>query len=84
MSNGPKLLADWIERAKLSKGEAASRIGISRPFMSHILGGHRRPTLPNAVKIEEVTGIPVASWVPLRRGKSGKARKGSVNSPVLA
>lgn len=75
MENGRHLLAAWIERAKLKKGVAATRIGISASEVSHLLSGRRRPTLPLAVTIEEVTGIPAASWVPTARGKSARPRK---------
>jgi plasmid maintenance system antidote protein VapI len=84
MVAGREQLAAWIKRAKVKKGDAAELIGISRSFMSHILGGHRRPTLPNAVKIQEVTGIPVEAWVPTGRGKSARTRKPQQKQPVLA
>lgn len=84
MVEGRKQLADWIKRSKLQKQEAAQLIGISAGFLSHLLGGHRLPTLPSAVNIEEATGIPVASWAPRRRGKAVRAVKPQPNSASLA
>lgn len=84
MFNGRQLLAEWIARARVKKGEAAAQIGISASELSHLLSGRRRPTLPLAVDIEEVTGIPAASWVPTKRGKSGTAKKPPMKSAALA
>lgn len=81
MIEGRFQLLAWLDRAKLQKQQGAKLIGISGPFMSHILNGKRRPTLPIAVKIEATTGIPVAAWVPMTRG--GKLRRVR-REPVVA
>lgn len=84
MVEGRIQLRAWIDRAKLQDQEAAQLIGISRPFMSHILNGHRRPTLPIAVKIEETTGIVVASWVPMTRGGKFRRTQPEPEQPSIA
>jgi transcriptional regulator with XRE-family HTH domain len=73
--------------------EAAVVLEIDRSFLSQLLAGKRLPSLPNAVHIEQVTGVPVAAWVPTAIGKAaadgwtarkkrfgGKAQLGYVKS----
>lgn len=64
MQNGRARLRAWIERTRMTQQEAAKLLRFHEAFLSQILGGHRRPGLKNAVRIERVTGIPVTAWVP--------------------
>lgn len=84
MQHGREQLKHWIERRELQQQEAASLIGISSSFLSHILNGHRLPTLPIAVLIEETAGIRCASWVPKRDGKPSNGVRWNAKTPMLA
>jgi plasmid maintenance system antidote protein VapI len=68
MKEGRFLLREWIDRAGLQDQEAAKLLKIDRSFLSQILHGKRRPTLPNACHFEDTTGVPVRAWVPLTSG----------------
>ncbi len=45
--------------------ELAEAFGISRPHLSLLLAGKKRPSLELAVRIEQMTdgAVPVTSWV---------------------
>lgn len=57
------LLDRWILRARLTQGEAADQIGISRVKMNQYLHGIARPSLEVAIRIEDTTGIAVRAWL---------------------
>lgn len=44
--------------------DLADLIGISRPYLSGLLSGKKRPSLDLALRIEDVTrgAVPAASW----------------------
>lgn len=52
--------------------DLANILGISRPYMSLLVAGKKRPSLELAVRIEQVTGgaVPVVSWVEQQRKSS--------------
>lgn len=77
MQQGREQLGAWRERAKLKHYELAGLLKITKAYMSQVMSGKRRPSLPIAVRIEALTGVPVASWVPTGRGRSKSARKDS-------
>lgn len=62
MQSGRQRLRDWIRRSKLTQREAADVLDITEQFLSQILSGVRTLGLANAIKFEDVTGIPVRSW----------------------
>jgi hypothetical protein len=55
-------LKRWMERSKLNPTEAAGVIGIPLWQFYKIASGARLPGRDNAVKIEQITGIPVRAW----------------------
>jgi len=57
------LLARWIVRGRLTQGEAADLISISRVKLNQYLNGEARPSLETAIRIEDATGIAVRSWL---------------------
>jgi transcriptional regulator with XRE-family HTH domain len=61
--SGRRLLAHWIERMRLTQGEAAEHIGISRVKLNQYLNSEARPSLETAIRIEDATGIPVRAWL---------------------
>lgn len=78
MQSGRERLRDWIDRSKVNQREAAVILGMSDVFLSQILNGVRTPGLDNAVKIEQVTGIAVESWL------LNKVSRDDDNEPVAA
>lgn len=63
MKPGAELLRDWMERTGYGKqADVAELLGMHESFLSMLLSGKRVPKLTNAVKIERLTGIPVAAW----------------------
>ncbi len=57
-------MKDWIRRRSFSQLEAAQYLGWDEASFSKLVNGVRLPGLANAVKIEELTGIPARTWVP--------------------
>lgn len=56
-------LRAWITRSGRTSTEVAAALRISAAQLSHIVMGTRRPSLALAVRLHDVTGIPVAAWV---------------------
>ena len=63
-------LLQWLKRSRLQRQELASRLGISKQYLTNILAGRRRGGLETLVVIEEVTGVPVKSWAETQVGSS--------------
>lgn len=70
MQHGRDLLKAWIDRMKMNQREAARLLGIDHTFLNQMLTGRRSPSLANAIKIEQRTGVSVESWVPTAVGES--------------
>ncbi len=51
-----------IEAAALNQSKAAEMLGIARQTLNAIINGHRSPTLPQAVAIEELFDIAPRCW----------------------
>lgn len=63
MQSGAALLRAWIDRSGYrTQANVASAWGFSEAFLSTLVNGKRTPSLNNAVRIEQLTGIPVQSW----------------------
>jgi plasmid maintenance system antidote protein VapI len=75
-----KQLARWLKRSHYNQLEAAAELGMHWTHFSQILNGRRNPGLRNAVKIEDLTGIPVKSWLPLGPGQSGSSDRDETKS----
>jgi transcriptional regulator with XRE-family HTH domain len=68
-----KTLTDFIWDNRITSTELARRLGISRQFMSELRSGKRTPSLAVAVRIADVCGVPVESWVSPKQRKSPTA-----------
>lgn len=62
MSRAHTDLIAWLKRMDLTQEVAARLFQISRPQLTHITLGSRKPSLALATRIERVTGIPAGSW----------------------
>jgi transcriptional regulator with XRE-family HTH domain len=60
--SGRQELRAWADRSVVRDAELAVRLGISRPYMSQIFHGERRPGLELLLLIAEVTGIQLVAW----------------------
>jgi transcriptional regulator with XRE-family HTH domain len=68
-------LREYCTRHGYKQRELAELLEIHDAYLSQMLSGLRRPGLPIAVRIQDMTGIPVASWLLTPRGAKSKARK---------
>lgn len=57
------LLERWILRGRLTQGEAAAQIGVSRVKLNQYLNAEAKPSLEMAIRIEDATGISIRSWL---------------------
>lgn len=72
---GRTRLAEYLRRTRLKQYELAGFLGITDAYLSQVLSGKRRPSLPIAVRIERETGVPVETWVDTRMSVSAKRGK---------
>lgn len=73
-NTGPERLEAYRKRFRLKQFELADLLRMHFTTLSQVLAGKRRPGLDTALRIEELTGIPVSSWSERRRGKSAHTR----------
>jgi transcriptional regulator with XRE-family HTH domain len=59
---GRRALVAWLDRIHLRPCDFAAELTISRPYMSQILSGARRPGLMLICRIAARTGIPPQDW----------------------
>jgi plasmid maintenance system antidote protein VapI len=59
---------DWMDRRGLNQRETARSIAMNHTTLNHILTGRRSVGLAVAVRIEQLTGIPVEAWMPTNGG----------------
>lgn len=62
MQSGATQLNDWITRSHRTKTEVAGMLGVTVQYVSMLTNRHCTPGRALAVKIEALTGVPVASW----------------------
>jgi transcriptional regulator with XRE-family HTH domain len=65
-NNGAGRLLAWMHRSGLKQCEVAQALQVTPAFVCQVLKGVRRPGLKVGVRIEDVTGIPLRSWVATR------------------
>lgn len=59
-------LDEFMRDHKMTDQALAAQIGVSRPHLSRIRNGKRRPSIDVAAKLEAATGIPAASFAEAR------------------
>lgn len=62
MNEVKKRVRAGLKRKKHTQEWLAAQLGISKSHMSMILSGQRRPSLTLALKLEELTGVPVREF----------------------
>ena len=57
-------LVRWLADSGKMRIEVAAELAISGPFLTQLAGGHRRPGLDVAVRIERLTGgaVRATDW----------------------
>jgi DNA-binding transcriptional regulator YdaS (Cro superfamily) len=59
-------IATYLVSTKTKQSALAAAVGVSRGYLSELVGGTKRPSLELAVAIERATAgaVPATSWVP--------------------
>lgn len=71
--SGPEQFKDWMKRRGFNQSETAEFFGWGENVISQFANGRRSPGLARAIKIEELTGIPVEAWASSDDDESGSA-----------
>lgn len=58
-----RVLARWLSQNKLSVRKLAVQLDVDQSNIYCWSDGRTVPSLKNAVRLEEITGIPVMTWV---------------------
>lgn len=69
---GVERLRQYRDRHGYKAYELAELLGLAEAHLSQIFHEKRVPGLATAVRIEDLTGIPVRAWVASARGKRAK------------
>lgn len=77
------MFADFINQSGETQTAWAARLGVSKSYLSDLLGGKRRPSLDLAFRIERATGgaVPAAVWVQTAPAPSGQPMSDPPISP---
>lgn len=54
----------WIERQELTQGAVAEKLDVSEPYLSLVLSGARATTFELAIKMRDLSGIPLEEFEP--------------------
>ena len=68
-TRGGAKLRDWLAREQRSQRWLAEQVGVHQGSVSAWIIGKFPPPLAAAVRVEDVTGIPVAYWTQPARSK---------------
>ena len=60
-------LRDWLHAEHLTQRAFAARVGLHPTNVNHILRGRTQVGLTVALRLEQVTHIPVAAWATARK-----------------
>lgn len=63
VKSGPEQFKDWMKRRCFNQSETAAFFGWGENVISQFVNNQRKPGLLRAVRIEELTGIPIKAWV---------------------
>jgi transposase len=78
MLSGRQQLRDWIDRQGINQTTAAKLFGVHDVVLCQWLNGDKRPGLPNAIMLEDRTGISARSWL-LKRVSRKRSRLARVS-----
>lgn len=63
MTDAKTALDQWMLENAVRDRAMADKIGVSRPFISRIRAGTRRPSLKVALKLASETKLPVSAFM---------------------
>lgn len=63
-------LKEYMEHLKLKERELAEKLGISISYLNMLKNGQRRPSPELALKIENITGIPLRKLLQIEEQKA--------------
>lgn len=66
-------LAQFFDRSGQTREDVAARLGVSVSYISLLVARKRQPSLPLALRIESLTGVPAASLVSRQRTREALA-----------
>lgn len=90
------MLRDWLSRRGMRHKEFADRLGLSAGYLSDLISGAKKPSLPLALRIDQETGglVGPGSWysaaelseryVPVSPSDGGVVRHGRKSAPAAA
>jgi transcriptional regulator with XRE-family HTH domain len=55
-------LHEWLRANKKTDAWLAEQIGVSRGYVTNLRHGRRQPSLPLAVKLAGITGLPMQTF----------------------
>lgn len=61
-TRGSKLLGEWLSRTSTSRTRLAADCLVSEASITFWMRGQALPTIPNALRLEALTGVPLVSW----------------------
>ena len=59
---GGRMLADFLERARLSQHDLETKLGASQGALSRLLTGERLPGRKLGAELLRAAGIPLCAW----------------------
>lgn len=72
---GVQPLKRLLREAGMTHEAAASDLGVSTQFVTTVVNGYSRPSLPNAAKLAQLVGRPIEECFNSRMLGLGKPRK---------
>lgn len=63
-TRGPQALVEWLEKHERDGSWLATKIGAHQTSVSRWVRGESPPKTAMAVKIRDLTGIPIEAWLP--------------------
>ena len=73
-----KIIYELCDKKNINISEAATKAGISQPYLSQIANGTRNPTIKTAQKLANVFGVSLSELL----GEAGKRRGDKISATV--
>jgi hypothetical protein len=74
--SGAEQFTQWIKLRKFkSKTAAAAFLGMNKSIVTKLANGRRCPGRTNALRLQDLTGIPVSAWGSETADKSKSRRR---------
>lgn len=67
----------WMARTGRTQASLASELGVSTSFLSSVINGHKRCSLDLALRLSQLSALPVSLIAELRRERQGESVGGA-------